>query len=124
MTENGSSLKQLSFKLIVLLALTTGQSGQTLHCIKVPNIENSSEYVKIRIKDLLKSSKPGNHLAELYIQQYPQNKSLCVVDTLNKYLDYTERLRGDETRLFISYQRPHKSVTNYAGEWNIGQCWR
>ena len=48
------SLKLLLYKLVMLLALTTGKRIQTLHLIDIRNIEYSQEYMKIRVGDLLK----------------------------------------------------------------------
>ena len=108
---NGSNLKELTLKLIMLLALTTGQRVQTLHCINVHNIDICDEHVKIRIGDVLKTSRYGKHLPELYIQEYSMDKSLCVVHVLAKYLELTRPLRGDESQLFLSYQKPYRRVT-------------
>lgn len=105
------TLLQLSGKLAVLLALTTGQRCQTLFYLDVNNIEMCSEYVKFRIGDLLKQSRPKYHLSELYIEAYPLNVNLCVVKTLQEYLLRTEKLRGDVTQLFIKAQKPYNAVT-------------
>ena len=61
------SLKQLSYKLIVLLALTTGKRIQTLYFVDLKNVVLSPKFIKIRIGDLLKQTKVGHHLTELYI---------------------------------------------------------
>ena len=82
------------------------------------SIEICDKHIKIRIGELLKTSKYGCHLNELYIQHYPIDVTLCVVKVLQLYLEFTENLRGNETRLFISYQKPHKSVTRSTlGRW-------
>lgn len=104
------SLKYLSMKLVMLLALTTGQRCQTLFLMDLHNIELTTDYVKIRIGDLLKQSKVNRHLSEIYIEAYPINKALCVVDTFIHYVKSTEKLRGNISKLFISVQKPHKEV--------------
>lgn len=115
--EDYSSLKQLSFKLLMLLALTTGQRIQTLHFININSMDVCEDYVKIRIPELLKTTKYGKHLSELYIQRY-KDKTLCVVENLTRYLERTKELRGDELKLFISHQKPHKGVTKSTlGKW-------
>jgi site-specific recombinase XerD len=113
-----NKLKFLSFKLIMLLALTTGQRLQTLFYIDIRNIDICEQYVKIRCGDLLKTSKVGSQLPELYIEAYARNPNLCVVKTLCCYLKETKVLRGTETQLFVSYQKPHKKVTKSTlGKW-------
>lgn len=103
------SLKQLSMKLVMLIALTTGQRSQTLFFMDLNNIELCNVYVKIRIGDLLKQSSVKNHLDEIYIEAYP-NKELCVVETLIQYVSLTNTLRGTTSKLFISYIKPYKAV--------------
>lgn len=106
------SLRLLSYKLVMLLALCTGQRIQTLHCITLDNIEISDVALKIRIKTLLKQSRQGNHLSEMYIEKYV-SESLCVVFTLKYYLGVTSKLRvtSPENNLFLSVQKPHAVVT-------------
>ena len=115
-----SSLRDVSKKLVALLALTTGQRIQSLCVIDLRNLELTPQYVKIRFGDLLKQSKPGNHLQELYIESYAPNRSLCVVNCLSKYLDMTRDLRSDNN-LFISTIKPfkkasHNTVSNWLRE--------
>ena len=58
----------------------------------------------------LKQSKPGRSPSELVIKllAYPHDSNLCVVSTCSAYLDKTKLLRGSESRLFITHQKPHK----------------
>lgn len=80
------SFKMLTYKLVVLLALTTGQRVQTLELIDVRNIEITMDYVKIRIGDVLKQTKVGNHLSELYIESFNHDIKICVVRTFIEFL--------------------------------------
>ena len=75
------SLKLLSYKLVVLLALTTGQRIQTIHSVDLRNVVISDDSIKIRFGDLLKQTRVGNHLAELYIEAFPSDEDVCVVKT-------------------------------------------
>ena len=59
----------------------------------------------------MKQSKPGYKPPSVVLKAYPQDRSLCVVYHLKEYLKRTELCRKDETRLFISYIRPHKRVS-------------
>ena len=74
---NDLTLLQLLRKLVTLFALTTDQRAQTLHMFDIRNIESCETYLKIRIRGLLKQSKPSNHLSELFISQYILDKDLC-----------------------------------------------
>lgn len=104
------SLKFLTFKLVMLLALTTGQRMQSLFLIDIRNLEYDQGYVKIRFGDLLKQSKPGRHLSELYIEAFKPDYRVCVVLTLREYLVRTQSLRNDINQLFISFHKPYKAV--------------
>ena len=111
----------MSKKLVALLALTTGQRIQSLCVIDLRNLELTPQYVKIRFGDLLKQSKPGNHLQELYIESHAPNRSLCVVNCLSKYLDMTSDLRSDNN-LLISTIKPFKKAThNTLSNW-LREC--
>ena len=58
--ENESlNIKDLSYKLITLLALVTGQRIQTLSLIKINNIKISDSEIMILIPDQVKNSKRG-----------------------------------------------------------------
>ena len=103
------SLKLLTFKLVMLLALTTGQRMQSLCLIDIRNLELRTTYVKLRYGDLLKQTKPGRHLSELFIEAYKPDYRLCVVLTLSEYLERTCDLRNNN-QLFISFQKPHNAV--------------
>ena len=112
------SLKLLSYKLVVLLALTTGQRIQTIHSVDLRNVVVSDDSIKIRFGDLLKQTRVGNHLAELYIEAFPSDEDVCVVKTFKMYVEKTKVLRDKYSKLFISLQKPHRPVTKSTlGRW-------
>lgn len=104
------SLKLLSFKVVMLLGLLTGQRGQTLHLMDIRNIDLDNNRVKIKFGDLLKTSRPGFHQNQLVIKAFAPDRRLCVCLALQEYITRTEKLRGNKTRLFISYNRPHLPI--------------
>lgn len=59
----------------------------------------------------MKQTRVGYHLSELYIEAYEPDPAICVVHTFIAYLETTKSLRGNNTQLFISLQKPHKPVT-------------
>ena len=61
----------------------------------------------------LKQSRPGLPTLTVVLKPYLPDASLSVVKTLEEYmyLRRTEPLRGEETQLFISCNKPHKKVT-------------
>lgn len=112
------SLLQLSHKLVMLLALLSGQRGQTLHLIDIRNIHFQENSVKIVIGDTLKTSNAKTHLGEIELMKYDVDKDLCVRHTLSNYLEKTETRWGSVTRFFITSQRQHKFASrDTIGRW-------
>lgn len=60
-----TTLLQLSCKFCTLFLLLTAQRCQTLHLIKLDDIEFSEDKVVIHTNHLLKQSKPGHHLNDI-----------------------------------------------------------
>lgn len=83
------SLLKLSQKLLMLLALLSGQRGQTLHLIDIRNIHLQDSCVKIVIGDLLKTSDNKKHLGEINLSRYDEDTDLCVVNALTHYRQRT-----------------------------------
>ena len=52
----------------------------------------SPNLIKIRIGYLLKQTKVGHHLTELYIEEYKQDKAICVVEAFHAYVEKTKML--------------------------------
>ena len=110
LSTNDISLRLLSIKLASLLALVTGQRCQTLTSITVDDIVLDSDSVKIRINTLLKQTKPGSHLSELYIEKFSTDENLCVVRTLSAYVQRTQSVRKNK-EFFLITQKPHKPAS-------------
>ena len=108
--DNKLTLRMISVKLALLLVLTTGQRCQTIHAILLKNMEFGKNDIKIRIGDLLKQTKPNNHLAELYLEEYKLNDKICVVKVLKSYLQRRKDLRKS-SNLFITSQKPHAAAS-------------
>jgi len=98
------SLKDLTLKLVMLVALTTAKRGQSLHLLDTQNT--------FMLNSNLKQSKPGRSPSELVIKlnAYPHDCNLCVVNACSVYLARTKLLHGSRSRLFITHQKPHKTV--------------
>lgn len=105
------SLKNLTLKVVMLMALLSGQRRQTLHTLSIDCMQISSDKCVFSINSLLKTSRPGKHLACIEFQAYAPDVSLCIVKHLQQYLKRTDILRGDVKQLFISYTKPHKAVS-------------
>ena len=105
------SLRLLTLKLCMLIALTLASRVQSIYLLDIKNIRKCYSSYILHYSGLLKQTKAGvsNPVAEL--KAYPPDRRLCTVFVLKEYLRRTEILRGDVTCLFISYIKPHKAVT-------------
>ena len=61
---------------------------------------------------LAKQSRPGRKLAQFFFPRFQENARLCLVTSLQLYIERTAPLRGDSSQLFASYIKPHKPVTS------------
>lgn len=105
------SLKLLSMKLCMLIALTLASRVQSISLLDIKDMKKCYTKYVLYYSGLLKQTRAGvsNPVAELIA--YPPDRRLCVVFVLKEYLKRTEDIRGDKTCLFISYIKPHNAVT-------------
>lgn len=115
---NSLSLRVLTLKLVMLLAILTGQRLQTLAALHLDCIDMSTSGVTITVNEMLKTTKPGTHLKPIYLPVFTPDRRICVVNTLTEYIKRTSRLRGTNKKLLLSYVGPHKPVTpTTIGKW-------
>ena len=105
------SLKNLTLKVVMLMALLSGQCRQILHTLSIDCMQILSEKSVFSINSLMKTSRPGKHLACVEFQAYAPDVLLCIVKHVQQYLKHTDILRGDVKQFFISYPKPHKAVS-------------
>jgi site-specific recombinase XerD len=104
------SLKELSLKCVMLLALATGQRVQTLSLFSLKLMSCRTESYTFGIEKLLKTSKPGTDRS-VTICRFTDSR-ICPVTCLEKYISRTEEIRGDSNQLFLSFTKPHKPVSS------------
>ena len=107
------TLKDLTMKTTMLVASLSGQRCQTILALDVNNMVLTKDHCTFYIQELLKTSRPGKQFGKLELRAYHPDKRLCIVVTfLEEYVRCTKPLPGS-SRLFISYQKPHDSVTTF-----------
>jgi hypothetical protein len=104
------SLRSLTFKLVMLIGLITGQRCQSIHLMDLNFMINYQNGVKFLISEPVKQTAPGKEQPILVLPKYEPEEKLCVVSTLRHYISKTESLRQD-SRLFISFTKPHAAVS-------------
>ena len=107
--SNSSSLKDLSIKLVCLLALVSGQRMQTLAALDLDFMTSDANKFSFHIKSILKTSKPGSSLV-IHVHEYVADTSICPMVCLKSYLVATKDLRTS-SNLLISMQKPHKAAS-------------
>lgn len=105
------SLKDLSMKTCMLLALVSAQRQQTLHKLDVKDMDIKTNAINFRVNTLLKNSRPGNVGVTVTVRAYPPDRRLCAYKYLVEYLKRTKMCRKGETKLFVSYKKPFKKVS-------------
>jgi len=102
--------KDLTHKLVMLLALLSGQRHQTLHSLSVSDMKLSPDKCVFVVKTLLKTSSPGRHISSLEFVAYQPDPWLCVVTYMLEYVKRTSAFRQGESQLLLSYKKPNKPV--------------
>lgn len=111
MSNNAFSLENLTYKTIILLALTTGQRVQTLASININDIETFSDRLEIPIKKRLKTSTINRAQPTLVLPFYVHDVNICPGKALLLYVEKTKVVRGAINNLFITFKKPHKAAT-------------
>lgn len=106
------SLKDLTLKLVMLVALVTGQRGQSIFLMDLKDMTQRKNSYTFVISTKVKQSAPGRIQPVLKLCEFKENRKLCVVRTLTEYLARTRGLRKDDcSKLFITYIAPHRAAT-------------
>ena len=102
------TLRELTKKLCALIMIETGQRVQTLHLIKLEDIEMKDNSCSIVITELVKQSRPGYMLPPLELKENSQDPKICSLCCLRVYLSKTNSLRSHSGgKLFICHGSPH-----------------
>ncbi|CAC5410279.1 unnamed protein product [Mytilus coruscus] len=111
------SLRVLSYKLVTLLLLLTGQRLQTIHSLDLDDITVTDSNISIDVRSLLKCSKPGRHLQPIELPAFIEDNSLCIVTVLKEYLVKSSCFRKTQ-KLILSCIKPYSHVSkDTLGRW-------
>lgn len=107
---NAISLQDLTYKAVILIALSTAHRAQTIASIKISNICKTVRGLEIKIPDLIKTSGPGRFQPLLVLPEFRNDPQVCVASVVERYLEMTQSLRGEIDSLFIAIKKPHRAV--------------
>lgn len=109
------SLKQLSQKLVILMAQVQASRSSELHALDVRFQVYKPDGVVFTLPTLTKKRKVSAPAKELFFGAYPADSQLCVTQCLHQYeqVTYSFHLKGKKVSnpLFLSYIKPHKPVS-------------
>lgn len=107
------SLKDLTLKCIMLLALCSGQRVQTLNAMKLSNMISDTDKRSFAIDQVLKTTRPGANATMVTVCRFAEDPGICPLLCLDRYIRRTAQLRQSELTdyIIISFAKPHKRVT-------------
>ena len=110
---NGSlSLKQLSWKTTMLLALTRPSRSADLSQLHIRGKHYKPDGVVFVPASLAKQSRQGKPVTTFFFPSFPPDPGICPVTTLKAYEERTAPMRGTETRLFLALIKPYRAITS------------
>ena len=111
MPENNElSLKVLTRKLTVLLCLVLCQRAQTVHTFDIHYLKVREDGIHIAFPTKLKQTRVGYHPAPIFIKRFHPEPKICPHNCLRQYLESTKPLRGNKTKLLLSYIKPYQEI--------------
>lgn len=109
--NSGLSLKKLSHKLTMLLALVTIQRKQTLIHLNINNgcmIQSDVQFVFVLDKHI-KQSRPNYSVPPVIVPRYTLDPDVCPYLCLEEYLEKTKHLRQSDN-LLVATIKPHRAI--------------
>ena len=107
------TLKTLTLKLTMLMCLTRPSCSADLASFQLDRCQFKPEGVVFLPSALTKQSSQGGVVREFFFSSFPQNSTLCPVETLCHYEQATAPLRPKDTsQLLVAIVKPHKPVAS------------
>ncbi|XP_055954504.1 uncharacterized protein LOC126811206 isoform X1 [Patella vulgata] len=105
------SLKDLTLKLTMLIALTNVLRVHAIHLLSIKNMVKTKCEFSFELSGLQKQSRPCASVKCVSMKVYPPDRRLCVYTAMKEYLQRTVDIRKNEFSLFLSFIKPHKKVS-------------
>ena len=105
--------KLLTLKLVMLLALTSASRSSAIHHLDIRYKVKYNEKYVFKFHKLHKSWRYGKPSPDVEFYKFSDDKDLCVVTTIDEYINRTEKWRGEnKTQLLLSFIEPHEEVSS------------
>lgn len=105
------SLENLTYKLVLILALISSQRVQTLTKIKLSNIVTFDDRLEIKITDIIKTSAPNKCQPKIVAPIFHEKPNLCIASVIKHYIELTKILRCGCEQLLITIKKPHHAAS-------------
>ena len=105
------TLRQLSYKTILLLALTSAARAHELSALDLACSLRKEGSWEFSLPTHVKTSRPGHPARKMFLPSFPDNPNICVVRTLAAYGKRTRDLRKS-SQLLVSLIAPHKAISS------------
>lgn len=110
------SLKKLTYKLLMLMALTKAARANLLHKLDLRFRVFKKDGVLFTIPQVTKTGKQSGPPIEVFFPAFPPDRRLCVVNYLKNYENKTSVFRNlnenNRKSLFLGTISPHHPVTS------------
>ena len=106
-----STLKQLCYKTVLSLALTSAARAHRLSALDLAYSLRKEGSWEFSLPTHVKNSRPGHPARKFHFLAFPENPKICVVRSLTAYVERTKGLR-ESTQLLVSFISPHKAISS------------
>ena len=110
--SNSLTDQELTYKLCLLLSLTTASRVSGLQHPDMRYMAKGNNRVTFYFAKLHKSWRKGKPPPSLTSICFTEDPQLCVIETLDTYLDRTKDRRLGKSQLLLSFQKPYKEVVS------------
>lgn len=104
------SLKEISMKLCMLMALASASRSSEIHKFDIENMNITEDEIIFTLKSLTKSRRVGQSPISVKFTKYEEHPKLDIISCTMEYLEKTKIIRAEEKQLFVSFIKPHKAV--------------
>ena len=107
------TLRQLSYKTILLLALTSAATAHKLSALDLACSLRKKGSWEYSLPTHVKTSRPDHAAHKMFLPSFPDNPNICVhvVRTLAAYVERTRDL-CKSSQLLVSLIAPHKAISS------------
>ena len=94
------------------VTVTNRTQRQSVHLLDIRNVSITKHQVKIRFRDILRTTRQGFQQKEITIKAYAAGRRLCIVTVATEYLQRHPILAPKSVhQLFLVYQKQHNVVS-------------